>query len=55
MENSTLILKAEASAYGTLETLVNQAQQGDTTTLPAIRQILDGVPEVWSESRIIAS
>ena len=55
MENSTLTLEAETSAYDTLETLVNQAQQGDTTTLPAIRKILDGVPEVWNESRIIAS
>jgi hypothetical protein len=30
------------------------AQQGDTTTLPAIRQFLDQVSVIWEDSRILA-
>jgi hypothetical protein len=43
-----------SSTYDTLATLVAQAQQGDTTTLPVIRSLLDQVPELWQDSRILA-
>lgn len=54
MDNDTLRLETETASYGRLETLVQNAQQGDTTTLPAIRQLLDRVPEVWEGSRVLA-
>jgi hypothetical protein len=36
-----------------LETLVEQAQQGDVSTLPAIRELLDKM-ETWEDSRVLA-
>ena len=47
-------LPSESRPFDTLENLVQMAQQGDTTTLPAIRQLLDRVPAIWEESRILA-
>lgn len=47
------MLTIESHPYDTLETLVHQAQQGDTTTLPTIRALLDQVPELWTDSRVL--
>jgi hypothetical protein len=48
------LLPCGASTYDHLATLVAQAQQGDTTILPVIRTLLDQVPELWHDSRVLA-
>jgi hypothetical protein len=42
------------TSYDTLKSLVQQAQQGDTTILPLIRTLLDQVPELWENSHVLA-
>jgi hypothetical protein len=42
------------TSYDSLKILVEQAQQGDTTILPIIRTLLDQVPELWDDSRVLA-
>lgn len=42
------------TSYDTLKSLVQQAQQGDTSTLPIIKHLLDQVPELWDDSRVLA-
>ena len=42
------------TSYDSLKSLVQQAQQGDTTILPIIRTLLDQVPELWNDSRVLA-
>ena len=42
------------TSYDTLKSLVQQAQQGDTSILPVIRHLLDQVPALWNESRVLA-
>ena len=42
------------TSYDTLKSLVQQAQQGDTSILPRIRTLLDQVPALWNESRVLA-
>jgi hypothetical protein len=44
----------ESNTYDHLAHLVAQAQHGDTTTLPIIRTLLDQVPELWHDSRVLA-
>lgn len=41
-------------SYDTLQSLVEQAQQGDTSILPTIRTLLDQVPALWENSRVLA-
>jgi hypothetical protein len=48
------MLTSESSTYDHLAHLVAQAQQGDTTTLPIIKALLDQVPELWHDSRVLA-
>lgn len=55
MQDIAVTLDAETASYDTLEAVVNQAQLGDTSTLPVIRQLLDRVPEIWEDSRVLAS
>ena len=43
----------DATDSTSLEMLIEQAQQGDVSTLPAIRELLDKV-ETWEDSRILA-
>ena len=52
MHNDRLTI--ESRPFDTLENLVQMAQQGDSSTLPAIRQFLDQVPALWEDSRILA-
>jgi hypothetical protein len=52
MENHTLNI--ESASFDVLEDLVHQAQAGDATTLPVIRHLLDQVPELWEDSRVLA-
>ena len=47
-------LTIESASFDVLEDLVHQAQAGDATTLPTIRHLLDQVPEVWADSRVLA-
>jgi sigma54-dependent transcription regulator len=54
MEN-TLLLANETVSYDTLEDAVRQAQQGDATTLPVIRELLDQTPELWENARNLAT
>ena len=42
------------TSYDALKSLVQQAQQGDTSILPVIRPLLDQVPELWENSRVLA-
>jgi hypothetical protein len=42
------------TSYDSLKSLVQQAQQGDTTILPLIRTLLDQVPELWENSHVLA-
>jgi hypothetical protein len=42
------------TSYDSLKSLVEQAQQGDTSILPVIRHWLDQVPELWNDSRVLA-
>ena len=42
------------TSYDTLKSLVQQAQQGDTSILPIIRTLLDQVPELWQNSHVLA-
>lgn len=42
------------TSYDTLKSLVEQAQQGDTSILPIIRNLLDQVPALWNDSRVLA-
>ena len=42
------------TSYDSLKTLVEQAQQGDTSILPIIRTLLDQVPELWENSHVLA-
>jgi hypothetical protein len=42
------------TSYDSLKILVEQAQQGDTSILPMIRTLLDQVPELWADSRVLA-
>ena len=53
MPENTLPVEPGTS-YDTLKTLVQQAQQGDTTTLPLIRTLLDQVPALWNDSHVLA-
>lgn len=53
MQNNTLTL--ETRSYDALEDLVSQAQEGNTSALPAIRELLDLVPEIWQDSRVLAN
>jgi hypothetical protein len=48
------LLTLESSTYDHLAHLVSQAQQGDTTILPVLRTLLDQVPELWHDSRVLA-
>jgi hypothetical protein len=45
---------ASGTSYDTLKSLVQQAQQGDTSILPLIRTLLGQVPALWNESRVLA-
>jgi hypothetical protein len=51
MQNTVTV---ELTSFDNLEALVHQAQQGDTSTLPAIRHLLDQVPELWEESKYLS-
>ncbi len=42
------------TSYDTLKNLVQQAQEGDTAVLPVIRDLLDQVPALWDDSRVLA-
>ena len=42
------------TSYDSLKSLVEQAQQGDTSILPLIRTLLDQVPELWQNSHVLA-
>ena len=42
------------TSHDTLKSLVQQAQQGDTSILPTIRHLLDQVPELWENSHVLA-
>src|SRR5262245_23851279 len=42
------------TSHDTLKSLVQQAQQGDTSILPLIRTLLDQVPELWENSHVLA-
>jgi hypothetical protein len=53
MHEHTLSTASEAS-YDALKSLVQQAQEGDTSILPLIRAFLDQVPELWETSRVLA-
>jgi hypothetical protein len=43
-----------STSYDALQSLVQQAQQGDTSILPLIRTLLDQVPELWEHSHVLA-
>jgi hypothetical protein len=45
---------ASGTSYDTLKSLVQQAQQGDTSILPTIRTLLDQVPALWENSHVLA-
>lgn len=53
MQDETLLVESGTSS-DPFTTLVHQAQQGDTTTLPVIRHLLDQVPGLWEDSRLLA-
>jgi hypothetical protein len=42
------------TSYDTLQGLIQQAQQGDTSILSTIRTLLDQVPELWENSHVLA-
>src|SRR5215510_5031143 len=42
------------TSYDSLQSLVQQAQQGDTSILPTIRHLLDQVPALWENSHVLA-
>jgi hypothetical protein len=42
------------TSHDTLKSLVQQAQQGNTSILPTIRHLLDQVPELWENSHVLA-
>jgi hypothetical protein len=53
MEEFSLPVESGTS-FDTLQHLVQQAQQGDTSILPLIRTLLDQVPELWENSHALA-
>jgi hypothetical protein len=53
MEEFSVPVKSSTS-YDTLQSLVQQAQQGDTSILPTIRHLLDQVPALWENSHVLA-
>ena len=53
MAEHTLPVESGTS-YDTLKSLVEQAQQGDTSILPVIRHWLDQVPGLWENSHVLA-
>ncbi len=53
MQNTTLT-REEPIGYDTVDDLIHKAQAGDTTTLPVIRHLLDQVPALWEDSRVLA-
>ena len=42
------------TSYDSLQSLVQQAQEGDTSILPTIRHLLDQVPALWENSHVLA-
>jgi hypothetical protein len=42
------------TSYDSMQSLIQQAQQGDTSILPLIRHLLDQVPELWENSHVLA-
>src|SRR5881397_3967661 len=47
MQENTLPVESGTS-FDTLKSLVQQAQEGDTSILPLIRTLLDQVPALWN-------
>ena len=48
------VVGLEGTSYDSLQSLVQQAQQGDTSILPTIRHLLDQVPALWENSHVLA-
>ena len=48
------LTREEPMSHDTIDDLVHKAQAGDTTTLPVIRHLLDQVPALWEDSRVLA-
>jgi len=53
MEEFSIPMESGTS-YDSLQSLVQQAQEGDTSILPTIRTLLDQVPALWENSHVLA-